>query len=72
MNPLPFLLGELKRGRLAASVLVLVVAVTVALGTVVMLAERGLRLGSGRAADPFDLVIGAKGSPTQLVLTTST
>jgi len=70
MNPLPFLVGELKRARLAASVLVLVVAVTVALGIVVMLAERGLRLGSARAADPFDLVVGARGSATQLVLTT--
>jgi putative ABC transport system permease protein len=70
MNPLPFLLGELRRARLAATVLVLVVAVTVALGIVVTLAERGLRLGSARAADPFDLVVGAKGSATQLVLTT--
>jgi len=70
MNPLPFLLGELKRARLAATVLVTVVAVTVALGIVVTLAERGLRVGSARAADPFDLVVGAKGSPTQLVLTT--
>ena len=38
MNPLPFLFGELKRARLAAGVLVLVVAVTVALGVVVTLA----------------------------------
>jgi putative ABC transport system permease protein len=70
VNPLPFLLGELKRARLAATVLVMVVAVTVALGIVVTLAERGLRVGSARAADPFDLVVGAKGSATQLVLTT--
>jgi putative ABC transport system permease protein len=70
MNPLPFLVGELKRARLAAAILVLVVTVTVALGIVVMLAERGLRVGSARAADPFDLVVGAKGSATQLVLTT--
>src|SRR5215472_6362030 len=55
---------------MAAIVLILVVAVTVALGIVVTLAERGLRQGSARAADPFDLLVGARGSATQLVLTT--
>jgi len=32
--------------------------------------ERALRAASARAADRFDLVVGAAGSPTQLVLTT--
>src|SRR5690606_37138934 len=49
---------------------VLLIALAVALGTGVTLQERALRLGSARAADSFDLVIGAPGSETQLVLST--
>jgi len=37
-------------------------------GVTVTLQERALRLGSARAADKFDLVVGAAGSETQLVL----
>jgi putative ABC transport system permease protein len=49
-------------------VVVLLVALATALGVCVVLQERALRLGSARAADKFDLVIGAGGSETQLVL----
>lgn len=38
------------------------------LGVAVILQERALRLGSTRAADRFDLIVGAPGSETQLVL----
>ncbi|KAA8996388.1 FtsX-like permease family protein [Affinibrenneria salicis] len=51
-------------------VLVLLIALATALSIAVSLQERALRLGSARAADRFDLVIGAPGSETQLVLTT--
>src|SRR5262249_8940282 len=47
----------------------LVVAVTGARGATAPLAAWGIRQGSARAADPFDLVVGARGSATQLVLT---
>ncbi|MDG0803093.1 FtsX-like permease family protein [Pectobacterium polaris] len=49
-------------------VVVLLIAVATALSISVSLQERALRMGSAKAADRFDLVIGAPGSETQLVL----
>lgn len=63
-----FILADLNRFRLGAVVVVLIVALAVALGVAVTLQERALRLGSARAAEKFDLIIGAAGSETQLVL----
>jgi putative ABC transport system permease protein len=65
---LRFILADLTRFRLGAVVVVLIVALAVALGVAVTLQERALRLGSARAAEKFDLIIGAAGSETQLVL----
>jgi putative ABC transport system permease protein len=70
MNPLPLVWGEIRRslpGFLAVAVLI---ALAVGLGVAVSAQERALRKSSAAAAAPFDLVIGAPGSPTQLVLTT--
>lgn len=67
---LRFILADLRRMRAGAVVMVLLIALAVALGVAVTLQERALRLGSARAADKFDLVIGAPGSETQLVLST--
>jgi putative ABC transport system permease protein len=63
-----FIAADLRRLWLGAVVVVLLVALATALGVTVTLQERALRLGSARAADKFDLVIGAAGSETQLVL----
>jgi putative ABC transport system permease protein len=63
-----FILADLKRVWLGSAVVVLIVALAVALGVAVTLQERALRFGSARAADKFDLVIGAAGSENQLVL----
>ncbi|MFC3393947.1 ABC transporter permease [Brenneria rubrifaciens] len=49
-------------------VVVLLIAVATALSISVGLQERALRMGSAKAADRFDLVVGAPGSETQLVL----
>jgi putative ABC transport system permease protein len=65
-----FILADFRRFWLGSAVLVLIVALAVALGVAVTLQERALRLGSARAADRFDLVIGAAGSENQLVLST--
>lgn len=62
--------ADIKRTWLGACMLVLMIAVTIALAVVINLEERGLRLGSARASEAFDLVIGAAGSETQLVLST--
>lgn len=67
---LRFILADLGRLKAGSFVVVLLIALAVALGTGVTLQERALRLGSARAADKFDLVIGAPGSETQLVLST--
>ncbi|MGG7518903.1 FtsX-like permease family protein [Allorhizobium undicola] len=63
-----FILADLRRLWAGALVILLLVALSVGLGFAVSLQERALRLGSARAADKFDLVIGAAGSETQLVL----
>ncbi|ABC92839.1 hypothetical conserved protein [Rhizobium etli CFN 42] len=63
-----FICADLRRLWAGSLVVVLLVAFATALGVSVVLQERALRLGSARAADKFDLVIGAGGSETQLVL----
>ncbi|QEN88386.1 ABC transporter permease [Labrys sp. KNU-23] len=63
-----FILADLRRVWPGALAVVLLVALATALGVGVVLQERAMRLGSARAADRFDLVIGAAGSETQLVL----
>ncbi|WP_284777816.1 FtsX-like permease family protein [Agrobacterium sp. lyk4-40-TYG-31] len=65
---LRFIVSDLKRLWAGSLVVVILVAMATALGATVTLQERALRLGSARAADKFDLVIGAAGSETQLVL----
>ncbi|WP_371348337.1 FtsX-like permease family protein [Ancylobacter sp. IITR112] len=60
--------ADLVRHRWGALAIALLIALATALGVVVTLEERALRLGSARAAAAFDLVVGAPGSETQLVL----
>ncbi|HBF29659.1 FtsX-like permease family protein [Rhizobium sp.] len=62
------ILADLRRLWVGALVVGLLVALSTALVVTVTLQERALRLGSARAADKFDLVIGTAGSETQLVL----
>lgn len=64
------LAADLVRYRWGALAVALLIALATALGVVVTLEERALRLGSARAAAAFDLVVGAPGSETQLVLST--
>lgn len=63
-----FILADLRRLWAGSLVVILLVTLATALGVAITLQERALRLGSARAADKFDLVIGAAGSETQLVL----
>jgi putative ABC transport system permease protein len=69
MNPLPVVLADIRHSRGGCIAVVCLIAVAVALGVAVSAQERALRQGSARAADAFDLLIGAPGSQTQLVLT---
>jgi putative ABC transport system permease protein len=69
-NPFPVIRADLRRDLLLAWVTVLLVALSVASGIAVISQERALRQGSARAADDFDVLVGAPGSGTQLVLST--
>ncbi len=68
MNPWPIARAALRRGWRTALALGLLVALATALGTGVGALERGMRRSAARAADAFDLVVGAPGGATQLVL----
>lgn len=63
-----FILADIRRHKGGTIAILLLVAFAVALAVSVTLQERALRLGSARAANAFDLVVGAAGSETQLVL----
>lgn len=65
---LGLIFADLRRLWLGSLFVSLIVALAVALGVTVILQERAIRVGSARAAEKFDLVIGAPGSETQLVL----
>ncbi len=70
MNPFPLVLAEMRRNRAGCAAVIILLAIAVGLVVAVGAQERALRTASARAADRFDLVVGAPGSPTQLVLTT--
>lgn len=63
-----FILADLRRFWGGAVAVIVLLALSVALSSVVTLQERAVRLGTARASDKFDLVIGAAGSDTQLTL----
>ncbi|OLP61287.1 hypothetical protein BJF93_21150 [Xaviernesmea oryzae] len=63
-----FILADLRRFKGGALAVVVLIALSLALSVTVTLQERALRLGSARAAEKFDLVVGAAGSETQLAL----
>jgi putative ABC transport system permease protein len=69
INPFPVAWADLQRARVGVAAVILLIALGVALGVAVSTQERALREGTARAADAFDLIIGAPGSQTQLVLT---
>src|SRR4028118_271813 len=67
-RPWPLARAMLWRFRGANSIFVALIAVAVALGAGLTAQERALRQGSARAAERFDLVLGAPGSAGALVL----
>ena len=68
VNPLPVIAADFQQSRGGILAVVALIALAVGLGVGVSAQERAFRQGSSRAADPFDLLIGARGSETQLVL----
>jgi len=65
---LKLILADFKRTWAASLLLLALIALATGFSFFVHLEERALRLGSARAAEAFDLLIGATGSETQLVL----
>lgn len=65
---LRFVAADIRRMWVGAIVIVTLVALATGFGVAINLQERALRLGSARASERFDLVVGAAGSETQLVL----
>lgn len=63
-----FVLADLRRLWAGSVIMVVLIGLATSLGIAVTLQERALRLGSARAAEKFDLIVGAPGSATQLVL----
>ena len=70
LNPLAVIAADFGETRTGVLVTAAVIAVAVGLGVGVSAGERALREGSASAADVFDLVVGAPGSETQLLLST--
>lgn len=70
MNPLPFVLAELRQSRSTLLTMALLIALGCAISLAITSVERALRESSAAAASRFDLIVGAAGSETQLVLTT--
>ena len=68
MNPFPMVLADLRALRWTAPAIVLLVALAIATGVAIGAQERALRHGSATAANDFDLIIGAPGSQTQLLM----
>ena len=70
MNPFPFVLSEWRNSSGVLGAMALLIAIGCAISLGVTSVERALRKSSANAADRFDLIVGAAGSETQLVLTT--
>lgn len=68
MNPLLMVIADLRALRWTAAAIVALVALAVAIGVAIGAQERALRRASAQAADDFDLLIGAPGSQTQLLM----
>lgn len=70
MIPLRLVAYDWRRHLLGSSLVVILITATLCLSIVMTLQERGLRLGTARASEQFDILIGGAGSETQLVLST--
>ncbi len=70
MNPFPVALATIRRHPATTAIFMLVIAIAVAVGVGISAQERALRRGGANAADRFDLIVAAPGSPTDIVFST--
>jgi putative ABC transport system permease protein len=69
VNPVPLAFAMIRRNASVCATFVALIALAVGVGAAITAQERALRHGSARAADPFDLVVAAPGSVSDLLLT---
>ena len=67
MNPFPIVLALFRKTWLTSALFLLLIAIAMALGVAIIAQERSMREGSARASDPFDLIIAAPGSRTEIL-----
>lgn len=70
MNPLPIVIALLRKSPWMTFAFVLLVALATALGVAMTTQERALKRGSAHAADPFEMVVAAPASQTDVLLKT--
>ena len=70
MNPLPFVIAEWRESKNIFIAMTFLIAMSMTISLSVTSIERAVREATSRAADRFDLVVGAAENETQLVLTT--
>lgn len=68
MKPFPLVRVLLLRNRWLTLAFVLLAALAVAVGLAITTQERALRKASARAAEPFDIIVAAPGSQTDVLL----
>ena len=68
MNPFPIVMALYRRNRATVLLFIGLVMLATSLGVAISAQERALRQGSARAADRFDLIVGAPGSQTELLM----
>ena len=69
-RPFSLVRAMIWRYRWTNALFVLLIAVSVGLGVGLIAQERGIRKGTARAAEKFDLVVTAPGSEVQMMLAT--
>ena len=70
MNPFLIAFAMLRRFPVTTFVFVAVIGVSVALGVAITAQDRALRQGGAMAANRFDILIGAQGSPSEILFNT--
>ena len=68
LRPLPLVTALLRRFAPVNALFVVLIALSIALGVGLLAQERGLRQGSARAAEKFDLIVAAPGSEVTAML----
>lgn len=68
MNPLRLVFAEARKGMWSLLALALLLGLSIGSGVCITSVEKAVRAGAARAGDDFDLIIGAQGSATDLVL----